>query len=458
MSYDSPVVTSFSPFMVPPGGGDIEIYGLNFGPFDSSPTVLIRSTHIITPCVTTSWLSTSALNCYLPRANRETDLLCATCSAAFSPIITVATVVGTTTFQFSYDPSVPADKGSNSPTTGGALVRFQGADFDAVDRTATVVVGSTACLSTTWTSWTTLGCYTAGGIGLNSVKSYYSYSVGTTVSEMVGTLGRTLSYDAPAITVVRGLDVATLISFGFEWAIVQGFNLGISDATPTAKLHSTQCITSHWTSDSSLSCYYAPYDSQAATFLDAIVTVADLPGCRIGLFSYAQSVAPTLLLPANGPHTGGSELTLSGANFGGADYSASLLLHQTMCATTSWISWTLLGCTSAAGENWGFSSERTVSFQIAAVDHVGVPLGLLFTYDSPVVTATSEHILAPPGYQDITVLGVNFGLRDPTPSLRVCMCCPTPCAPIQSVGLSLSTGVTIVVPHYYLAELDGRQV
>ena len=79
-----------------------------------------------------------------------------------------------------------------------------------------------------------------------------------------------------------------------------------------------------------------------------------------------------------------------------------------------------------------------VSFGDDVLDLAGnlqsVVLGSVFTYDSPVMTAASElridsntgetkmspsYELAPPGYKELILHGINFAGKDPTASVRV---------------------------------------
>jgi hypothetical protein len=443
MTYDSPSVTSLSRDQVPPGGGDVQVWGLNFGVEDSSPTVWFQNPNQISAaCDSSSWVSVSAVTCYVPRLSSD-DLQCSTCKS-FSPIVTVGAIVGTAGVYFTYDLSFKSDTGGNSPASGGALIRVHGADFDVADRSPSVVVGMTVCLSTSWTSWTTLGCFASSGVGVSlSAKSYYQLSV----TSMIGTLGSMFSYDAPVITVVKGLDVATLNPFGFEWATIHGANFGAANTSPTATLRS-QCIRSLWTSDTALACYYAPYNNiaDASVRKTASVTVASLAGCGVDVFSYAQPVAPTLLAPPNAPITGGTLISVTGTNFRGSDHSGSLVFEPTVCTTTSWIAWTSLTCSVGAGGNsFTISSASAklvsaimVSFGDDVLDLAGnlqsVVMGSVFTYDSPVMTAASElridsntgetkmspsYELAPPGYKELILHGINFAGKDPTASVRV---------------------------------------
>ena len=83
----------------------------------------------------------------------------------YSPQITLASVVGTSYLTFTYAPSPDVSLSVyNAPSSGNALIRLFGHDFDIDDRTPSATMGvhaslhGTLCLTTSWSSWTVLQC------------------------------------------------------------------------------------------------------------------------------------------------------------------------------------------------------------------------------------------------------------------------------------------------------------
>ena len=67
------------------------------------------------------------------------------------------------------------------------------------------------------------------------------------------------------------------------WVTVSGLDFGFVDATPTAGLGLTSCVTSTWASATSTVCRAAP---GSAPLSDVLVTTATIVGTQTSTFSY----------------------------------------------------------------------------------------------------------------------------------------------------------------------------
>lgn len=80
-------------------------------------------------------------------------------SRRYSPQIMLASVIGTSFLAFTYASSPDVSLSIfNAPSSGNALIRLFGHDFDINDRSHSATLGGTFCLTTSWSSWTVLQC------------------------------------------------------------------------------------------------------------------------------------------------------------------------------------------------------------------------------------------------------------------------------------------------------------
>ena len=137
-------------------------------------------------------------------------------------------------------------------------------------------------------------------------------------------------------------------------------------------------------------------------------------GSAIDLFTFAASIEPTTLYPANAAASGLFPITITGADFGASagallqvvcpspfahlsPYSCPLfasteaLLGSNLnmaqaqfgkwsCSSTAWISWTTVICNSVEGSGMDQAAVLIVDSETT------LTLGSLFTFDAPVLT------------------------------------------------------------------------
>jgi hypothetical protein len=179
---------------------------------------------------------------------------------------------------FTYDsPVITRVARSNAPTSGSGVVTMHGLNFGVSDKTSTISLAVTACLTSVWTTDTSVMCTTAFGTGK-------SREIAVTVAAHVGTQHIAFSYDSAAITYVAGRIGPTT---GGTNAVsvpvtITGMNFGVPDATPTVAIGNTACHTSSWTSITALMCLQNPGTGKA---VHVAMTVSDQIGSATGAFT-----------------------------------------------------------------------------------------------------------------------------------------------------------------------------
>jgi len=386
-SYDAPLVTRLDRLNSPASGGaQLTLYGFNFGFEDFTPTALLGRT----TCATTSWTSLTITRCVTSSGQGQ----------QLNTAITINSIIGTQLLGFTYDPPVVTISSiTNAPTSGFAGVTISGMSFGTSDFTASATLGNALCATTSWSTGTSLTC--ASGYGSGAFVA-----VVANVNTNVGTLARAFTYDPPGVTTMYGRHNAP--TSGGLVMTFSGLNLGSSDFTATALLGSTTCLSTSWTSGTTLSCT-SSVGTGAANSVLAVVT-AQL-GTRFLAFSYDAPVGTSSSVP-NTATTGFGNVVLSGLNFGATDVSVSILLGLTSCISSSWTSTTSAQCTSGAGTG----SAMVVA---AIVTSVTGSVQAAFSFDAPVLTRSAPANAPTSGAAQVSVTGLNFAGYNPSVSIAV---------------------------------------
>lgn len=367
----------------------VTIQGLNFGSSDVTPTVFIG----VTSCQTTIWSTETSVTC---------DASAGT--GARSLTASIHSLIGTGFMAFTYDTAVISYAGpGNSASSGGAMTTISGMNFGSMDNSVTVHLGTLACSTVTWTTNSGVVCQAAAGNG---------HQLHTTVLiDISGTTAAVFTYDSPVTSVVS---VANSATSGAGVVTMLGRNFGVSDRTPTQQLGVTSCSTTIWSTDTSVACTVA---TGTGAQLQVVAQVSSVAGTMFIGFSY-DSPAVTFISGSNSPATGGVATVVNGMNFGTAyhDSTPSVFLGKTLCSTSSWSSQTAVSCQTSPGGGAALNVGLMVDLQVGSMP-------TSFTYDSPVVThglSVTSHVNSPAsGAASVSLLGINFGLANSTPSLRL---------------------------------------
>jgi hypothetical protein len=186
---------------------------------------------------------------------------------------------------------------------------------------------------------------------------------------------------------------------------VSGMWLGRTDRTMTASVGVTACVTSSWTSTTSVRCRTAPQLGWDPAW--ARVATVSVFGFRPREVEYSvdapvlSSAAGSML--ANGGAVGGTTVTVSGLNFGSdAGRKAFVQVGASACMNTLWVSDTALLCGSPAG----LGLNQPIAFVVQTDQPAVFQAAPRFSYDAPSVTHAIKQEQA---VSSLTLYGRNFG-------------------------------------------------
>jgi len=131
-------------------------------------------------------------------------------------------------------------------------------------------------------------------------------------------------------------------------------------------------------------------------------------------FSYDAPYV-NIVMPGNGPTTGGTQITVSGRNFGMAinHPSPEVTIGGKNCLQSIWEHDGKVKCVSPSGIGIG----NVVVYLQGQQSQAGYDT--IYEYDEPVVTGVNPNHGPTGGGSKITVLGKNFGVQDSRPTVSV---------------------------------------
>ena len=456
LSYDAPIVTDQTPSNGrTAGGSSITLFGANFGSvdftgrasvgthtnktlvyLDGAGNLVPYNTTGATTCEATSWFSETSARCKVS----------AGAGVEYGVAFTVAHNIGTqqSGHFFSYDkPVMTSAYPSNGPAYGGENVTLVyggelttysitmlGRDFGKVDYTPKARLGDTDCMAAKWLSSSSIVCKIPGGgcTGVSIAVSVLGYNNGT----QYGVATKQFSYDAPSLSSIDVGNNTGPTSGGTDFRI-NGKNFGAGHHSIAYRIGSTVMNQTTWISDTFV---MGKVPAGVCKELTLGITVCDSEGTLSGVFSYytpnvtgtsggevnqmsfkgartgaALDPAPSVPLVLQ---TGGSTVSVTGAYFGHADYSARVRFASTAGTSTNWTSDTAVQAVNPSGVCADHHIVTTVC------DQTGTKEGA-FCYDIPFVTAGTNRWPNRPttGSQTISLLGVNFGTAQYSPAGRV---------------------------------------
>ena len=181
--------------------------------------------------------------------------------------------------------------------------------------------------------------------------------------------------------------------------LMMGLHFGYRDFSNTAALGTVACVTTSWRAATAVRCK----SSLMLGYPDyAQITTHSMVGTAQSVFSFD---APILShVAGNTPATGGAVLDLEGSNFGPTDYTVSARLADDGCASSSWVTQSLVTCTT------GYDPSISNAASLTVVELVGCS-SAAFSFDAAVVTHVALND-PQTGGASLTVSGFNFGARD----------------------------------------------
>jgi hypothetical protein len=152
--------------------------------------------------------------------------------------------VGTQLAGYTFDAAVSSYGMYNSPHSGGASVTVVGLNFGSMlDLSQTASLSAGVCATSSWSSTTSVVC-TSGPL-----RADVAFAA-VTVGGVIGTQHQAYTFDAPMST--QGLSNSP-DSGGASLTLI-GVNYGAYDHSMTVSLSGGMCVTSSWSTTSSVFC------------------------------------------------------------------------------------------------------------------------------------------------------------------------------------------------------------
>ena len=360
-SFDKPEITGIRSNNHPTiGGFFIRTLGSAFGLMDVSPALRISSR-----------MESSANSTYLGQAPTcgsatvstkwvsETSVLSRSARGYFSSAsMTVTAVLQASSISdtFSFDrPDQIKPNPPNAPTRGqGATIDSQGENFGWIDFCANVRVGGTSCEKSIWASDSVIKCGVSAGPPLIIAHNLILTILGRESS----TCMECFSFDIPSVKLLQYPNQPTT---GNSELTIRGVNFGsIQDYSGSVRLGLSSSEVSVWTSDSQIQCTVA---AGVSGLLPIILTFDSRVSTRSMAYTYGRPQVLDISRLYSSP-SGGDEVSISGRNFGSADYSPIAFVDYEPCVRTIWTSDSSLSCVVPRGYGPGRGVAVGVSQEV----------------------------------------------------------------------------------------------
>ena len=136
------------------------------------------------------------------------------------------------------------------------------------------------------------------------------------------------------------------------------------------------------------------------------VDTLNIPGNRIDHAFLEPNISA--VSPRNGAVRGGGLLTVYGSYFSVRDSRPVIQIGRTDCATSTWVSDSVVTCVTGHGWDGG---HRVVWHSEGSQDAVRSVAPLPFSFDLPAVSGVTPASADQLGGVNVTIFGVNFGLE-----------------------------------------------
>lgn len=289
-------------------------------------------------------------------------------------------------------PVVESIDPETGPTTGGSILYIYGNNFGSHAAFPKVFIDDRPCVFVTWRSSTLLECVLPSGTG----RSKFVKVVVGGQSNGKNTL---FSYDAPSVSSIYPDSGPTA---GNTIVTIYGANFGTEPSTPRdITFAGSHCGNSNWISDTEVSCITPPGTGSDVT---VGIVVDEQQSEKKPLWSYGE---PSIMkvIPNHGPVSGGTLVTIQGANFGtDASQLDGISIDATPCTKIQWLSINSLTCTTPAGAGKNLPVRVTISGVIGR--------NFLWSYDAATLVSVTPATGPAEGGTLITITGKNFGTVD----------------------------------------------
>ena len=399
------------------GGTLLTIAGLNFGNTDFTPTAAIGDDYERDNCATTAWTTYSAVLCESSGATYS--------GPKRSALLTVAAVVGTRAQLFSFDAPLVSNiisGHSNRGFSNSISVTIAGLNFGYKIATPTAFfMANSACPTTAWTSASTVSCQSEAVTYKSSVPL-----LKVDVATIIGTAPELFTFDAPVVSydVTGEAAKRNLAMSGGSSVTVTGLNFASANPSATAMVKGQMCSCSQWASATTILCRSVARKIAGGGYtgdVSVVVSISAVVGTRSGAALTFDAPVFTSYYLYNTAQTGGSFVTLDGANFGNNDFTPTAGARlDNMCSTTSWSTASSIVCQPSAN-TVGFGAAAT-SVKYYGTVTVSAIVGTRkhgFSYDSPTLSHANQANAATSGSTSVTISGLNFGYNAYTPTAQL---------------------------------------
>ncbi len=402
----APVISSIYPFIGPTGGGqEISVYGSYLMPNVSididgqtcSVTTYVSENEV--RCTTPNYGSASALlNVDVTNEDGQTDQLASSYEFVLDPDLTVTS---------------PATTPTSSDIAGGTSITITGANFHSSG--VSVTIDGDTCTNVNRVNATTITCDTPA----HSSGEDYVVRVTNTVSgqfgdsaaffDFIGPPTLTNIYEETGTTIIDGGNdnggyKIRLIGTDFQ----TGMSVTVGDATCAAE--GVGVTDSQFVDNNTFDCYIP---AGSYSLQDVVLTNQD------GQTSTSSSAfifrpAPTFasVSPDYSDPLGGSTVTISGANFTGANMEVRI--DGTACSSTTFVDANTLTCVTpahalATGLNIEIvnSGDLQTTGSVGSFDYIGAPSISSITVPNPIALYSNENI-AEAGGENIIITGTDL--------------------------------------------------
>jgi hypothetical protein len=393
--YQRPVITSVELNRQTGALPRVAIYGHGFGTADNSPVAIVGDS----ACTETKWITDRYLTCLVPPGSGVVEPFQVTVAGALSLID------ADLTFTYLATPRVDGVSNmvwSNVTSADVARVTVTGARFGTSNTVPRVLVGDTVALETSWISDSSVSAQIAPGVGKE-------LPIGVKVYAQTGVSNSSFfCYQAPVVTLVVH---DTGLPAGNFSVTVLGSNFGDHDYNQIVMIDGDHCLESKWISSTAMHCT-AP---AGYGLVDVAVDAGGNVGSQSEMFQFAgasgRGICPLPDVDCSAETqprrtAGGDVLRVFGEQFGpNRTYesgSFKVIVGETACQQTTWVSQSAVDCVLAPG------TGKDLDVTIVILDYLS-RMGGIFTYDQPVVTGLTPSHLPTRANITISVHGINFG-------------------------------------------------
>jgi hypothetical protein len=399
--YATPVASSYQLLLLPSTGSIfLGIYGLNFGSFAASARVSFKGSSPLS----FRWFSTSWLNCKAAPFHRNFLVPIAVTvseSSNLGVLLNTSIVV---------PPSVMSSSLNQfSPSTGAVDLNFAGKSMNLFDSSLQIRVAHSASLLTIWISDSFVITRCRSGIFLNhsaviSLPSAQTTSIPASIRILHPQLSNFQTFCVP----VTGSSAVRLIGKSLsEFSGSYGTRVGSSVSESTL-----------WCSDSTLN---SKISSGVLAFTPFISTVG-LQSNEANPLLVAMYESPKVssVREANHPVTGSTILTMFGSNFGYAHYSGNVKVDSQECLNYLWISDSTLKCRAPPSFPGSSKIEISIGQRVQTfLGSISYDLANVSSFIFPKSTPTASKLIPSTSTSLLTMIGLDFGGRDPSPTTRL---------------------------------------